>query len=141
MGLKLAGGTGGDSGAALAGLAKMFRDPMSYGVLPYKNFYTRDGRVQYTGFFIPAHEFSLRPEYLDNRGVTDSIRFKQFYEAKRAGMTGQDAITYAAENCFTPDEALLKQGDNVFDSELISQQLTYMATGENVPKPKPMALA
>lgn len=142
IGIKLAGGTGGDSGPALAGLAKMFRDPMSYGILPYKNFYTRDGRVQYTGFFIPAHEFSLRPEYLDNRGVTDSVRFKQFYEAKRSSMTGQDALTYAAENCFTPDEALLKQGDNIFDSELISQQLTYMATAEkgSIPKPIPMAL-
>ena len=134
--------TGGDSGPALAGLTKMFRDPMSYGVLPYKNFYTRDGRVQYTGFFIPAHEFSLRPEYLDNRGVTDSVRFKKFYEEKRAGMRGQDAITYAAENCFTPDEALLKQGDNIFDSELISQQLTHIATAEKgtIPRPIPMAL-
>lgn len=142
VGIKLCGGTGGDSGPALAGLAKMFRDPMAYGVLPYKNFYTRDGRVQYTGFFIPAHEFSLRPEYLDERGVTDSIRFRKFYEDKRAGMHGTDALTYAAENCFTPDEALLKQGDNIFDSELISQQLTYMATAgkDEYPKPVPMGL-
>ena len=113
---------------------------MAYGILPYKNFYTRDGKVQYTGFFIPAHEFSLRPEYLDNRGVTDHIRFKKFYEDKRAGMHGQDAITYAAENCFTPDEALLKQGDNIFDSELISEQLSYLATAKDAPKPKPMGL-
>lgn len=140
VGIKISGGTGGDSGPALAGLAKMFRDPMAYGVLPYKNFYSRDGKVQYTGFFIPAHEFSLRPEYLDNRGVTDHIRFKKFYEDKRAGMHGQDAITYAAENCFTPDEALLKQGDNIFDSELISEQLSYLATAKDAPKPKPMGL-
>lgn len=140
VGIKLAGGTGGDSGPALAGLAKMFRDPMSYNILPYKNFYTRDGRVQYTGFFIPAHEFSLRPEYLDKRGVTNSVEFRKFYEQKRAGMRGDDALTYAAENCFTPDEALLKQGDNLFDAELISQQLTYLATTKDTPKPKPMGL-
>lgn len=141
MGIKISGGTGGDSGPALAGLAKMFNDPISYNILPYKNFYTRDGRVQYTGFFIPAHEFSLRPEYLDNRGVTDSVRFKKFYEDKRSGMKGKDVITYAAENCFTPDEALLKQGDNIFDSEVISQQLTYIATMKDCPKPIPMGLA
>lgn len=140
IGIKLAGGTGGDSGAALAGLAKMFNDPMSYNILPYKHFYTRDGRVQYSGFFIPAHEFSLRKEYLDSRGVTNSIEFKKYYEAKRNGMRGQDAITYAAENCFTPDEALLKQGDNIFDAELISNQLTYIATMKDCPKPKPMGL-
>lgn len=140
VGIKIAGGTGGDSGNALAGLAKMFRDPTSYGILPYKNFYSRDGRVQYTGFFIPAHEFSLKPEYLDARGVTNSIEFKKYYENKRAGMKGKDAVTYAAENCFTPDEALLKQGDNIFDSELISQQLTYIATNKDALKPKPYGL-
>ena len=140
VGVKIVGGTGGDSGPALAGLSKIFNDPMSYNVLPYKHFYTRDGRVQYSGFFIPAHEFSLRPEYLDSRGVTNNVEFKKFYEKKRSGMKGEDAITYAAENCFTPDEALLKQGDNLFDSELISNQLTYMATIKDCPKPKPMGL-
>ena len=63
----------GDRGEALAGLAKIFNDPMAYNVLPYKNAYTRDGKIQYTGFFIPAHEFSLKPEFLDSRGVTDKI--------------------------------------------------------------------
>lgn len=140
VGLKITGGTGGDSGPNLAGLARMFNDPLSYNVLPYKNFYTRDGRVQYTGFFIPAHEFSLRKEYLDSRGVTNSIEFKKFYEKKREGMRGQDAVTYAAENCFTPDEALLKQGDNLFDAEVISEQLTRIATMKDTPKPVPMGL-
>lgn len=140
VGVKISGGTGGDSGPALAGLAKMFNDPMSYNILPYKHFHTRDGSVQYSGFFIPAHEFSLRKEYLDNRGVTNSVEFKKFYEKKRAGMKGQDAITYAAENCFTPDEALLKQGDNLFDAELLSEQLTRIATIRDLPKPIPMGL-
>lgn len=55
----------------------MFNNPRSYNVLPYKNKYTRDGKIAYTGFFIPAHEFSLNPEFVDSRGVTDSVRFKQ----------------------------------------------------------------
>ena len=35
----------GDSGDALAGLAQMFNNPLSYNVLPYKNQYTRDGKI------------------------------------------------------------------------------------------------
>lgn len=140
VGLKICGGTGGDSGPNLAGLASMFRDPMSYNVLPYKNFYNRNNSVQYTGFFIPAHEFSLKPEYLDNRGVTDSIRFKKYYEDKRSSMRGKDAITYAAENCFTPDEALLKQGDNLFDADIIATQITRIETIKDCPKPFPVSL-
>lgn len=41
--------TGGDSGESLAGLAHIFNNPLGYNVLPYKNQYTRDGRIQYTG--------------------------------------------------------------------------------------------
>ena len=53
--------TGGDSGPQLEGLARMFNNPLGYNVLPYKNQYTRDGKIAYTGFFIPAHEFALKP--------------------------------------------------------------------------------
>ena len=136
IGVKITGGTGGDHGEALAGLAKIFNDPLAYGVLPYKNAYTRDGKIQYTGFFIPAHEFALKPEFLDNRGVTDKIRFKEHYEKQRALMSGKDLMTYCAEHCFTPDEALLRQGDNIFNSELVSERLTDIRVHKQGIKPK-----
>jgi hypothetical protein len=118
IGTRIGGGTGGDSGPNLAGLAKMFNDPIQFNVLPYKNAYTRDGKIQYTGFFIPAHEFSLKPEFLDNRGVTDKIRFREHYEKQRALMTGSTLMTYCAEHCFIPNEALYKQGEPVYKLRL-----------------------
>lgn len=133
--------TGGDSGPNLAGLAKMFNNPRGYNVLPYKNKYTRDGRIAYTGFFIPAHEFSLNPEFVDSRGVTDSIRFKEWYENQRKTMEGSDLLDYCAEHCFTPDEALLRQGDNIFDSIVISERLTQIRVHKlNYTKPVPTTL-
>ena len=54
--------TGGDSSPNLAGLTRIFNNPLSYNVLPYKNSYSRDGKIQYTGFFIPAYEVSLDPK-------------------------------------------------------------------------------
>lgn len=140
IGTRIGGGTGGDSGPNLAGLAKMFNDPIQFNVLPYKNAYTRDGKIQYTGFFIPAHEFSLKPEFLDNRGVTDKIRFREHYEKQRALMTGSTLMTYCAEHCFTPDEALLRQGDNIFNSELISDKLTKIRVHGDGVKPQPVVL-
>lgn len=141
IGVRIAGGTGGDSGIALAGLSQMFNNPRAYNVLPYKNKYTRDGKIAYTGFFIPAHEFSLNPEFVDSRGVTDSIRFKQWYEEQRKKMEGQALLDYCAEHCFTPDEALLRQGDNIFDSIVISERLTQIRVfKENYQKPEPTAL-
>jgi hypothetical protein len=49
IGILVAGGTGGDSGDALSGLAHMFNNPMGYNILPFKNVDTRDGRIQFSG--------------------------------------------------------------------------------------------
>ena len=100
----------------------MFNDPLKYKILPMKNFFTRDNKVQYTGFFIPAHKFSLIPQYVDHRGYTDSEEFKKHYESERALLEGMDLVDYCAEYCFYPDEALLRQGDNIFDTAAISDR-------------------
>ena len=122
IGIKIALGTGGDDGPQLAGLSRLFNNPVAYNVLPYKNSYTMDGKIAFTGFFIPAYEFALDKKFVDSRGVTDSVKFKAQYEQRRASMEGQDLLTYCAEYCFTPNEALLKQGDNLFNAELLSDQ-------------------
>lgn len=140
IGTKIALGTGGDDGPQLAGLSKIFNNPLAYNVLPYKNSYTMDKKIAFTGFFIPSYEFALDPKYVDNRGVTDNIRFKEYYEEKRSHMEGQDLLTYCAEYCFTPNEALLKQGDNIFNSELLSDQITQIRVFKNYDKPEPTAL-
>ena len=62
--------TGGDIGPQLAGLEKMFRNPLSFNILPYKNCYNKQHETVYTGFFIPA--FSCMPIYMDSRGVTNT---------------------------------------------------------------------
>lgn len=140
VGIKIAWGTGGDMGPALAGLAKMFEDPLSAGVLPYKNFYSDDGTAQYTGFFIPAYEFMMRPGYVDNRGVTDTKRAKAFYEEQRKLKSGERLLEYCAEYCFTPKEALLRQGENIFDSVLIADRITQIRVHKMGTSPQHIAL-
>lgn len=140
IGIKIALGTGGDDGPQLAGLARLFNNPVAYNVLPYKNSYTMDGKIAFTGFFIPAYEFALDEQFVDSRGVTDKVRFKARYEEKRASMEGQDLLTYCAEYCFTPNDALLKQGDNLFNAELLSDQITQIRVFKNYIKPEPTAL-
>ena len=140
IGCRVAGGTGGDSGPQLEGLAHIFNNPIGYNVLPYKNAYTRDGRVQYTGWFMPAYQFSLDSSYIDNRGVTDETRFKEHYEKTRQNLSGKDLVIYCAEHCFCPEEALLMAGDNLFDSAVISDQLVNIRVHKLYTKPQPTAL-
>ena len=49
-------------------------------------------------------------------------------------------ITFCAEYCFTPNEALLKQGDNLFNAELLSDQITQIRVFKNYTKPEQTAL-
>lgn len=119
--------TGGDSdSSALQGLSEMFNDPEAFGILPYKNRYSDDGSVQFTGYFIPAYNIMLASGYTDSRGVTDIEKAKAYYEENRKKKSGQALLEYCAEYCFTPGEALLKQGDNIFDSIAIADRLTQL---------------
>lgn len=140
IGIKIALGTGGDDSGKVAGLSRIFNNPLAYNVLPYKNKYTIDEKIAFTGFFIPSYEFALDPKYVDNRGVTNTIEFRKYYESKRALMEGQDLLTYCAEYCFTPNEALLKQGDNLFNADLLSDQIMQVRVYKNYTKPTPTAL-
>lgn len=64
-GIMSAWGTGGDSDPkALAGLSELFNNPESFNILPYKNNYSEDGEIQYTGYFIPAYNIMLNQDIL-----------------------------------------------------------------------------
>lgn len=108
---------------AVGGLATLFENPEGFDVLPYKNYDTYDGKPELTAFFAPAHKFALSKKYLDNRGVTNWPELKKYYEGQRAKLSGKAFLDECAEHCFVPEEALSKTGANVFDSELVSQQM------------------
>lgn len=139
FGTKIGLGTGGDD-MSLSGLADAFTNPRAFKVLPFKNYDTYDGNPELTAFFLPAHKFALVSKYLDSRGVTNYIEFKKYYEKYRESLSGQKYLDECAEHCFVPEEALAKTGANVFDSELISQQMINIKIHGNGEKIVPMAL-
>lgn len=139
-GIKIGWGTGGDQGPSLTGLSEIFSDPKANNVLPYKNFYSSDGTVQYTGFFIPAYTFMLGSEYTDHRGVTNIEKAKKYYKEQRAAKNGKSLLEYCSEYCFTPAEALLRQGDNIFDAIAISDRITQIRIHKMGVKPRRVAL-
>lgn len=118
----------------------MFNDPNAFNILPYKNNYSSDGTTQYTGFFIPAYTFMLGEEYTDKRGVTNTEKAKKYYEDQRATKKGQSLLEYCSEFCFTPSEALLRQGDNIFDAIALSDRLTQLRVHKMGIKPRRVAL-
>jgi len=49
-------------------------------------------------------------------------------------------VIYCAEHCFCPEEALLMQGDNLFDAATLSDQLVNIRVHKQYIKPEPTAL-
>ena len=135
FGTKIFLGTGGDD-MALEGLATMFKNPKGAKVLPYKNYDTIDGKPELTCFFLPCHKFALVSQYLDNRGVTNFPEFRKHYEAYRKTLHGQDYLDECAEHCFTPEEALSKTGENMFDAELIASRMAQIMANQGYTEPK-----
>ena len=135
FGVRIAGGTGGED-MALQGLSDIFMDPEAFNVLPFKNYDSQDGEPELRAFFIPAHKFALSSEYLDSRGVTDHIRFKEYYIAQRKKLTGDKYLSECAEHCFIPEEALSKTGENIFDAELIAARMAQILTKKDYTEPR-----
>ena len=136
FGVRFVWGTGGDSGPALAGLAKMFYEPESFNMLPYKHNHTQTGEYVYTAFFVPA--YSMVTKFCDHRGVCDEIEAKQYYNTERLKKSSdpQNLLEYKSEYCFYPEEALIREGSNRFDSALLAEQIANIELHKLVEQPR-----
>ena len=136
FGIKLAWGTGGDSGPALEGLSDAYYNPRTYEALPYRHNYTDDGTYVLTGYFIPAYTMITIPGYIDKRGWTDPVKGRQFYQEKRDAKAGdpKGLLLYSAEYCFTAEEALALEGENQFNTVLLSEQLAAIRLHKQTPE-------
>lgn len=131
------GGTGGDKGAALAGLNTIYYHPEPYGVLPYRHNYTSDGSTILSGYFIPAFTQSMVPGMTDERGWCDEEANKKYFQEKRDQYLNvpQSLIHHCAEYCWTAEEAFALEGDNKFNKVLLSEQLAQIRLHKSGPRP------
>lgn len=136
LGVRIVFGTGGDVGKGLIGLEKMFLNPRTYMVLPFRHNWNSHQHFVETGFFLPAWktvEFAM-----DKRGVVNEKQAKAYFLKKRMATAG-DAEAYAklcAESCFTYEEALSKKGQNDFDQVKLSNQRVEVEILKSTPVPK-----
>lgn len=137
-GIMLYGGTGGDMGAPLEGLKKIYYNPKAFKVLPYRHNYTQTGEYELTGFFIPYFVQALDPQFMDNRGVCDVERYKEFLQEERNNLLAVPEEYYkkCAERCWFAEEAFNLEGVNKFNKVLISEQLAEIRLHKRGPRPE-----
>ena len=134
VGTRIVWGTGGDEGTAIEGIKDIVLNPDVYNILKYKHNHTYDGRFIETAMFIPS--YSMVMHLVDKRGWCDPEKGKAWYTEQRIlKATDPNALlTYIAEYCFTIEEALLKQGDNVFSREILAEGKAQIEVYGNGPK-------
>lgn len=137
-GIMVFGGTGGDHGAPLEGLKKIYYHPRAFKVLPYRHNYTQTGEYEETGFFIPYFVQSLRDEFMDSRGVCDIERYKVELQKERDYLLAVPEEYYkkCAERCWFAEEAFNLEGVNKFNKVLISEQLAEIRLHKRGPRPE-----
>ena len=136
VGTRFVWGTGGDMGEGVAGLSELFYNPAAYGGLPYRHNHTQSGEFVLTGFFIPSYTFVAKKGYIDERGVTNTAKAKEYYNKKfdLLSKTPQAYLKEKAEFCFTPEDALSLEGDNIFNAEILGQQMANIKLHKLGPK-------
>ena len=137
-GQMLFGGTGGDTGPSLAGLKKIYYNPKAYKILPFRHNWTQDGTTIESGFFIPYFLQSLNPEFMDNRGVCDTKKYKKFLQEERDNLLAvpEDYLKKCAERCWNAEEAFNLEGVNKFNKILIADQLANIRLKKIGPRPE-----
>lgn len=137
-GLRLMGGTGGETGPQMEGLRKMYYEPQLFGVLPYRHNFTKNGEYAITSFFLPAFRTIKELSLLDNRGWLDDEDGKAYFNKTR-DLKAQDPkefTTFCAEYCFDGEEAFSLEGNNKFNKILIAEQLANIRIHKDSPKPE-----
>lgn len=135
FGTRIQFGTGGDTGPQLAGLEKMFFDPIGFNILPYRHNYTKNGEYALTQYFVPQYQCQV--SYLDKRGVTSKKQAKDYFEIERQKYLNnlQEYLINCQEYCFTPEEQLSRQGVNSFNQLKLAERRMEIEVHKTVQKP------
>lgn len=134
IGVIVAAGTGGDEGAQLAGLNKVYYHPWDFKVLPFHHNYTEDGSWVETGYFMPAYITMNKKEYVGSRGEYLLEKQKSYYNEIRASFTDpQTLLKHKAEQCFTAEEAFSAEGVNKFNKVKIAEQILSINIRKEAP--------
>ena len=133
-GLRLMGGTGGETGPQMEGLRKMYYEPQLFGVLPYRHNFTKNGEYAITSFFLPAFRTIKELSLLDSRGWLDDEDGKAYFNKTRdlKAQDPEEFTTFCAEYCFDGEEAFSLEGNNI----LIAEQLANIRIHKDSPKPE-----
>lgn len=124
-------GTGGDEGKGIESLTKMFYDPKPYNILQFENKWDEHFFEQSCCYFTPAYRGI---QFKDKDGNSLEEIGKEYYdslrELKKSAKDPSLLPAHKAEKPYTPQEALLQSGSNIFPvTEILAHKNKLIVTG------------
>jgi hypothetical protein len=130
FGLMLGGGTGGTKDANFEALKEMFWDPAASNLLLFDNVYgehKEEGKP--VSLFTPA---TMNIAFKDADGNSDQKTARAFYDNERelakAAKDQMKLLQVKAEDPYTPEEAVLVGGKNIFLTDALAAHMKYIET-------------
>jgi len=129
FGMIVVGGTGGSRGGHFAGLREMFNNPDGYNILPCRNVWSNSHYGKKSGFFFSV--VKNLEGFMGADGVSDLVGAEEHESRQRkiksvSSTDSNQLKRYIAENCMTPEEAMLRITGTMFPVAELEEHLEYV---------------
>lgn len=135
FGIIIVYGTGGEESLADAmGLEELFFNPEGYRIQPVSNIWS-EGNQGKSGFFVPVWA-NMQGHFDESTGISNKESALKYHEDEYAKILknakdSKAAIRYKAENCVTPEDAVLRVTGSIFPTNYLKQRLAELQSNQS----------
>ena len=126
--------TGGEESLADAmGLEELFFNPEGYRINPVPNIWS-EGSQGKSGFFVPVWA-NMQGHFDESTGISNKESALKYHNDEydkilKNAKDAKAAIRYKAENCVTPEDAVLRVSGSIFPTNFLKQRLSELVSDD-----------
>lgn len=131
VGQRVMFGTGGEEGVGIQALENVFWNPKAYGFMAFPDIF--GGSHEKVGFFCPS--YFANSTFINEDGTTDiksAIKFEEKRRAEKEKVSSTTLDKHVAEYPFTPQEALKRLSNLIFNTSLIEARIKKIQTDKTI---------
>lgn len=131
IGQRVMFGTGGEEGIGIQALEEVFWNPKAHGFMSFPDIF--GGTNEKVGFFCPS--YLANSMFINEDGTTDikgAIEYEKKIRANKATASAETLDRHVAEYPFTPQEALKRLSNTVFNTKAINARIQILKADKSI---------
>ena len=131
VGQRIMFGTGGEEGIGIQAVENVYWNPKAYGFMSFPDIF--GGSNEKVGFFCPS--YFANSTFINEDGTTDvkgAIEFEKKRRAEKEKVSSTTLDKHVAEYPFTPQEALKRLSNKVFNTSLVEARIKKIQTDKSI---------